>query len=143
MNYKIIEHLKESDFKRRTGVQRETFDQMFAVIKKGVQDFGRPAKLSRAEQLLMTLMYWREYRIEFCIAQYYSVSEDTVLRTIHKIVGSLVLSALMALTPRMVVPGNHLTPICFTALAFHSPILLPFWTLSSLLVLPPSVSDIL
>ena len=92
MHYKTIEHLKESDFKRLTGVQRETFDQMLAVIEKGLPDFGRPPKLSRADQLLMTLMYWREYRTEFHIAQSYSVSEATVSRTIRKVEDVLVRS---------------------------------------------------
>lgn len=35
---------------------------MLAVIEKGVRTFGRPPKLSRADPLLMTLMYWRESR---------------------------------------------------------------------------------
>jgi hypothetical protein len=48
MNYKPIEHLKDSDFKRLTGVQRETFEQMLTVIEKGLRDFGRPPKLSRS-----------------------------------------------------------------------------------------------
>jgi len=92
MNYKTIEHLKDSDFKRLTGVQRETFDQMLAVVEKGLRAFGRPSKLSRAEQLLMTLMYWREYRTEFHIAQSYGVSEATVSRTIRKVEDVLVRS---------------------------------------------------
>ena len=92
MNYKAIEHLKDSDSKRLTGVQRETFEQMLAVIEKGVRTFGRPPKLSRADQLLMTLMYWREYRTEFHIAQSYAVSEATVCRTIRKVEDALVRS---------------------------------------------------
>lgn len=92
MNYKTIEPLKDSDFKRLTGVQRETFEQMLTVIKKGLRDFGRPPKLSRADQLLMTLMYWREYRTEFHIAQSYGVSEATVCRTIQKVENGLVRS---------------------------------------------------
>ena len=92
MNYEIVKQLKNSDFKRLTGVQRETFDQMLAVLKKGLRDFGRPTKLSRADQLLMTLMYWREYRTEFHIAQSYGVSEATVCRTIQKVEGVLVRS---------------------------------------------------
>ena len=92
MNYETIEQLKDSDFKRLTGVQRETFDQMLAVIEKRVRDFGRPPKLSRADQLLMTLMYWREYRTEFHIAQSYGVSEATVCRTIRKVEDALVRS---------------------------------------------------
>jgi len=92
MNYETIKQLKDSDFKRLTGVQRETFDLMLKVIKKGLRDFGRPTKLSRADQLLMTLIYWREYRTEFHIAQSYGVSEATVCRTIHKVEDILVRS---------------------------------------------------
>jgi len=92
MNYKTIEHLKDRDFKRLTGVQRETFNQMLGVVEKGLRDFGRPPKLSRADQLLMTLMYWREYRTEFHIAQSYGVSEATVCRTIRKVEDALVRS---------------------------------------------------
>ena len=92
MNYGTIEQLKDSDFKRLTGVQRKTFEQMLVVIEEGLRDFGRPPKLSRADQLLMTLMYWREYRTEFHIAQSYGVSEATVCRTIHKVEDALVRS---------------------------------------------------
>jgi len=92
MRYETIEHLKDSDFKRLTGVQRKTFDQMLKVVEKGLRNFGRPSKLSRADQLLMTLMYWREYRTEFHIAQSYGVSEATVCRTIRKVENTLVRS---------------------------------------------------
>ena len=92
MRYETIQHLKDTDFKRLTGVQRETFEEMLQVIEKGLRDFGRPPKLSRADQLLMTLMYWREYRTEFHIAQSYGVSEATVCRTIRKIEDVLVRS---------------------------------------------------
>jgi hypothetical protein len=40
----------------------------------------------------MTLMYWREYRTEFHIAQSYGVSEATVCRTIRKVEDALVRS---------------------------------------------------
>ena len=92
MRYETIKHLKDTDFKRLTGVQRETFELMLKVVKKGLRNFGRPTKLSRADQLLMTLMYWREYRTEFHIAQTYGVSEATVCRTIQKVENALVRS---------------------------------------------------
>jgi hypothetical protein len=92
MRYETIEHLKDNDFKRLTGVQRDTFDQMRKVVEKGLRNFGRPSKLSRADQLLMTLMYWREYRTEFHIAQSYGISEATVCRTIRKVENALVRS---------------------------------------------------
>ena len=92
MRYETIKHLKEADFKRLTGVQRATFETMLTVVEKGLRDFGRPTKLSRADQLLMTLMYWREYRTEFHIAQSYGISEATVCRTIRKVENILVRS---------------------------------------------------
>ena len=92
MRYETIQHLKDTDFKRLTGVQRETFEMMLGVVEKGLRDFGRPTKLSRADQLLMTLMYWREYRTEFHIAQSYGLSESTVCRTIQKVENVLVRS---------------------------------------------------
>jgi DDE superfamily endonuclease len=92
MHYKTIEHLKDSDFKRLTGVQRATLEQMRKVVEKGLGNFGRPSKLSRADQLLMTLMYWREYRTEFHIAPSYGLSEATVCRTIRKVENALVRS---------------------------------------------------
>jgi hypothetical protein len=92
MRYETIHQLKDSDFKRLTGVQRETFEQMLKVVEKGLGNFGRPPKLGRADQLLMTLMYWREYRTEFHIAQSYGISEATVCRTIRKVEAALVRS---------------------------------------------------
>jgi hypothetical protein len=92
MRYETIKHLKDRDFKRLTGVQRETFELMLDVIEKGLRAFGRPPKLGRADQLLMTLMYWREYRTEFHIAQSYGISEATVCRTIQKVEDTLVRS---------------------------------------------------
>lgn len=92
MKYETIQDLKDSDFKRFTGVERETFGEMLKVVEKELGQFGRPPKLSRADQLLLTLMYWREYRTEFHIAQSYGVSEATVCRTIHKVEDALLRS---------------------------------------------------
>ena len=85
MRYEDIKEWKKQDFKRLTGVKHETFKKMLAVLERELPDFGRPPKLSRADQLLMTLMYWREYRTQFHIAGSYGISEATVCRTINKI----------------------------------------------------------
>ena len=92
MRYETVQTLKDEDFKRSTGVQRATFEKMLEVVKVGLRDFGRPAALSRADQLLMTLMYWREYRTEFHIGLTYGVSEATVCRTIKKVEDVLIKS---------------------------------------------------
>ena len=92
MRYEDIKDWKDSDFKRLTGVKHETFKKMLSVLEQELPDFGRPPKLSRADQLLMTLMYWREYRTQFHIAGSYGISEATVCRTINKIEDALVRS---------------------------------------------------
>ncbi len=92
MRYETVKRLSDEDFKRSTGVRRQTFERMLAVVEQGLRDFGRPAKLSRADQLLLTLMYWREYRTEFHIGLTYSVSESTVCRTIKKVEDALIQS---------------------------------------------------
>lgn len=106
MRYETIQHLKEMDFKRLTGVQRTTFDVMLDVVEKGLRDFGRPTKLSRADQLLLTLMYWREYRTEFHIAQSYGISESTVCRTIRKVENVLVRSGKFRLPGKKVLQAS-------------------------------------
>jgi len=90
MRYEDIQDWKEQDFKRLTGVHHETFKKMLAVLERELPNFGRPPKLSRADQLLMTLMYWREYRTQFHIAGSYGISEATVCRTINKVEDALV-----------------------------------------------------
>lgn len=62
------------------------------VIQKEWRDFGRPSTLSPADQLLLALMYWREYRTEFHIGLTYGVSESTMCRTIQKIENILIRS---------------------------------------------------
>ena len=92
MRYEEIKEWKDTDFKRLTGVKTETFNQMLMVLERELPSFGRPPKLSRADQLLMTLMYWREYRTQFHIAGSYGISEATVCRTINKVEEALVRS---------------------------------------------------
>jgi len=92
MRYEEIKEWKDTDFKRLTGVKHETFNQMLMVLERELPSFGRPPKLSRADQLLMTLMYWREYRTQFHIAGSYGISEATVCRTINKVEDALVRS---------------------------------------------------
>ena len=83
---------KGQEFKWLTGVKHETFRKMVAVLNWELSSFGRPSKLSRTDQLLMTLMYWREYRTQFHIAGLYGISEATVFRTINKVEDALVRS---------------------------------------------------
>jgi hypothetical protein len=100
MRYESVQNLKDEAFKRSTGVSRAMFEKMLAVVKSGLRDFGRTPKLSREDQLLMTLMYWREYRTEFHIGLTYGVSEATVCRTIRKVENVLMKSGEFCLPGR-------------------------------------------
>ncbi len=70
---------------------------MVIILNQEMRNFGRPPKLSREDQLLMTLMYWREYRTQFHIGQTYDLSESTVCRTINKIENALIQSGQLTL----------------------------------------------
>lgn len=92
MHYTDIQACSPAAFKRLTGVRQETFHEMLTTLHRNLSDFGRPPALCRADQLLLTLMYFREYRTQLHIAQAYKVSEATVCRTIHKVEKALLAS---------------------------------------------------
>jgi Helix-turn-helix of DDE superfamily endonuclease len=108
MREQDITHLKDSDYKRLTGVRRETFDKMRVEIEAQAPQFGRPPKLSSGDQLLMTLMYWREYRTQFHISQSYGVSESHVSRTVRKVEDILVRSGQFTLPGKKVLQASDL-----------------------------------
>lgn len=91
MKYEKISQLTDDDFKRLSGITHKTFKHILCFLQS-LPRFGRPTKLCLADQMLMTLMYWREYRTQFHIAQTFGVSEATVCRTIRKIEDKLIKS---------------------------------------------------
>lgn len=100
MRHGEVEGLSAGQFKRLTGVKRETFTQMLAVLRQSEQEkkrSGRPSKLSLADQLLLTLMYWREYRTQFHIAKSYGIHEANVNRIIRKVESVLASSGAFSL----------------------------------------------
>ncbi len=92
MRYEKIKNRTDKDFKRLTGVPHKIFNKMVVILNQEIRNFGRPPKLPREDQLLMTLMYWREYRTQFHIGQTYDLSESAVCRTINKIENTLIQS---------------------------------------------------
>ena len=89
--------LSDADFKRAVGVQREIFNVMLEEIKKQ-ETLAVSSKMSRADQLLMTLMYWRKCRTEFHIGVSYGISESAASRTIKKIENALIESEIFHLS---------------------------------------------
>ena len=78
--------MNRTRFKRRTGVYPETFADMEAVLVKregGKRKSGRPAALSPAGQLLLTLEFWREYRTYAHLGDDWGIHETTVQRTVE------------------------------------------------------------
>lgn len=72
MTYEQVQDPKPEAFKRLCGVRPETFAEIVGVLESKARQkckLGRPSKLSIANQLLMTLQYWREYRTYFHFAQ--------------------------------------------------------------------------
>ncbi len=108
MRHEKIKDYGNEKFKRLTGVKKETYTMMVNVLKSELRDFGRPPKLSRADQLLMSLMYWREYRTQFHIAETYEISESTVSRTIKKVEDALMKSGQFRLPGKKILQESEM-----------------------------------
>jgi len=91
---KDLSHLSGKQFRRRTGVKRETFEKMLGILERAhgrkKARGGRPNALPVAEVLLMTLEYLREYRTYFHIATSYGLSEGTAYKNIRWVEETLV-----------------------------------------------------
>ena len=93
MYWKDIKRLSKAHFKRNSGVELKTFKLMVKavnectekIVKKKGNKRSRPFKLNVQDQLLLTLMYYREYRTQFHIGVTYGLSESAVSRTIARI----------------------------------------------------------
>ena len=88
MNYK---ELSSEQFKRRFGVNHQTFEKMLKAVKSIEQTSenrskrGPKPKLCIEDKILVTLEYWREYRTYFHIGTSWGISESTVCRTINNV----------------------------------------------------------
>ena len=65
MRHEKIKDYEKEKFKRLTSVKKETFGKMLNVLETELRDFGRPPKLSRADQLLMTLISGENIGLSF------------------------------------------------------------------------------
>jgi Helix-turn-helix of DDE superfamily endonuclease len=100
MHYCQIKDYPASQFKRLTGVRPEIFQDMLTTLTKAWRDFGRPPKLSREDQLLLALSYWREYRTLAHTAATYGVSEPTAWRIVRRVEDTLLRSGAFSLPGR-------------------------------------------
>lgn len=94
MTYSRYQQLKPEDFKRLCGIHHQTFIRMVVVLEEQVEQKklkpGKPSKLSTADQVFVSLEYWREYRTYFHIGQAWGVHESTVSRIVRKVENALI-----------------------------------------------------
>jgi Helix-turn-helix of DDE superfamily endonuclease len=101
MQWTEVSKLSDSQFQRLVGVKRTTFIKMFETIlfqsKQRVSNRGRPSSISIENQLLIMLMYYREYRTFFHISVAYGISEAQCWRIVRKMETILIKSNLFHL----------------------------------------------
>jgi hypothetical protein len=99
--YKELEEFSEKQFRRLTGVQRDTFEKMVSVLLESQQrryrKAGRKGTLSIEDKLLMALEYLREYRTYFHLGRSYGVSESACYRACRWVEDVLIKSRVFSL----------------------------------------------
>jgi transcriptional antiterminator len=106
MNWETISQLQGKKFRRYTGIYRRVYDEMLACVREAkLKERKHPTKgisstLNIENQLLMTVMYWREYRDQEHLAVDYGISQSTVSRTIREIEDILIKSGQFSLPGR-------------------------------------------
>jgi Helix-turn-helix of DDE superfamily endonuclease len=111
MRFDSVKELKGEAFRRLTGVQRSTFEEMAVVLsaakRKQKAAGGKPNTLCIEDQLLMMLQYWREYRTYFHIGQAYGLSESAAYRNIKWCEDTLAKSKAFRLPGRKAVAASE------------------------------------
>jgi transposase len=98
MFWKDVQQIGEEQFQRLTGVKKATFLKMVEVYEEHRTTHrkhtsrGRPSKLSVEDQVLMMLMYYREYRSFFHIGLSYGISEVQCWRVVTRVETALIQS---------------------------------------------------
>jgi hypothetical protein len=111
MKYTHVQELSGKEFRRRTGVKKNTFATMAVIVKRHElihkKISGRPSKLSIEDRILMSLEYLREYRTYLHIAHDYGISESNCFKIIRKVEDTLIASKQFALPKRQRALSDH------------------------------------
>lgn len=106
MKWETISQLQGKKFRRYTGIYRSVYEEMLSCVRSAKSaERKHPTKgisstLDIENQLLMTVMYWREYRDQEHLAVDYGISQSTVSRTIREIEDILIKSGQFSLPGR-------------------------------------------
>jgi hypothetical protein len=115
MYYEDIRDYKDNHFQRQTGVKRVLFEEMVSVVtdykqkQKKHPSRGRPPRLSIADQVLVMLMYYREYRTFFHVGGSYGISEVQCWRIVTTIESILIKSGVFHLPGKKQLTGDKVT----------------------------------
>jgi hypothetical protein len=96
-----LSKLKEARYQAVFGVKKPTFDKMASVLQNAYcalhKNGGKPSKLSVLDKLVITLMYYREYRTFEHIAFDYGVSKSTICESVKWVEQALIGDSAFAL----------------------------------------------
>lgn len=98
MSWDNVSKLYGKKFRRYTGLQRSLFDKMLLCVKRAKMarrkhpTKGVKSPLSVENQLLIAVLYWREYRDQLHTAIDFGVSQSTISRIIVDIENILISS---------------------------------------------------
>lgn len=115
MYYEDIRNCKDTQFQRLTGVKRVLFEQMVSVVTSHRQKHrkhpsrGRPCRLSIADQVLIMLMYYREYRTFFHVGNSYGISEVQCWRIVTTMESILIEAELFHLPGKKQLTGSKIS----------------------------------
>jgi hypothetical protein len=94
--YNKIKNLSEENFRRKTGVKRNTFNKLVEIVLNKESErkkiLGRPSKLSYEDQVLLSLTYLREYTTYFSLGHSFAISEANCYKICKKIEDILIKS---------------------------------------------------
>lgn len=114
MDYRNVQKLSAKNFRRLTGVERTTYDEMVKILQnteKALKEThkyrgGRPPALSIENKLLLTLDYLREYRTMFHVAQSFEVCETVAYQTIKFVENTLINNGIFSLPSKKALLKN-------------------------------------
>ena len=99
--YDAVNKLSPTEFKRLTGVRKDVFAKMVAIVQEAekvrMSQGGKPPHLVVEDKLLMCLEYLREYRTYFHLGQSYGLSESACYRNCKWVEDTLIKSKVFSL----------------------------------------------
>jgi hypothetical protein len=101
MKIQQAKRLSKSQFRRLTGIKRETFNSMVEIVRSTDENkkfkCGRRKSLGVENRILMMLKYWREYVTYLSVGSEFGLSESNAYQNIKQIEDLLIKSGKFSL----------------------------------------------